>query len=279
MVAIPSVRSQLTSRLATAVVAGFVATIGMTLIFLLAYGMALIFGRLHFVSEQGGANLTAWFAALANNQVVDFARSNLAAALVLHFTAGILWAVVYMTLVESRLFGPGWQRGMLFALVPWVLSLVVFFPVVGGGLFGFDLGAGPFPIIGNLILHLAYGAVLGEMCRPSFRDSLEEGDLCEDDQRAERKSVNALAMGIVLGGGIGAAAGYLVGATSQSADVLTRLGLSTWLLVAAGLFTGASWGGLMASFVGLSARQAESPAPRGVSELMRGPGPTSPGPR
>lgn len=279
MIAIPSVRPQLGNRVATAVVAGFVATIGMTLTFFAAYGAALILGKVPFVSYQGGANLTAWFNALADNRVIDLARSNLSASLVLHFAAGIFFALAYMTLVESRLYGAGWQRGVTFALVPWVLSLVVFFPLVGGGMFGMAIGAGPLPIIGNLALHAAYGAVLGEMCRPSFRDSLEEeGGLCDADVQAERRSFTMMAAGIVLGGIAGAVVGYVIAATGSGADVLGGLGLSPWFMTAAGLFAGASWGGLLASLTGLNVRSSEAAPARTASELMRRRGACSPGP-
>ncbi|MBM3946215.1 MAG: hypothetical protein FJ315_02290 [SAR202 cluster bacterium] len=272
MVAVPSIRPQVVNRMATAVVAGFVATVGMTLCFFAAYGVALILGKLPFVSYQGGANLTAWFAALADNAVIDVARSNLAASLVLHFGAGIVFAVVYLMLVERRLFGVGWQRGVMFALVPWALSLIVFFPLVGAGMFGMAIGAGPLPIIGNLVLHVVYGAVLGEMCRPSFQDSLEEdGELCDADERAERRSFGTLAAGIVVGGIVGTAGGYAVAATGTGGDMLLRLGLSSWFMVAAGLFAGASWGGLLGSLFGLNVKPA-APA-RAASELMPKPGP------
>ena len=50
---------------------------------------------------------------------------------------------------------------MEFALLPWLVSLVIFMPLLGGGILGLSLGAGPLPIVGNLVLHALYGAVLG----------------------------------------------------------------------------------------------------------------------
>src|SRR5207247_9080454 len=77
------------------------------------------------------------------------------------FLGGLLWAVLYGFVAEPRLSGTSWERGVKFALIPWVLSLVIFLPLVGGGILGMSLGAGPLPLLGNLILHVVYGAILG----------------------------------------------------------------------------------------------------------------------
>ena len=88
----------------------------------------------------------------------------------LDLAAGIVWALVFACDANDRLIAfPGWLRGIIFALPPAVLSLVVFLPLVGGGLFGTKIGAGPLPVIGNIILHLVYGAVLGGDVRPRWQ--------------------------------------------------------------------------------------------------------------
>lgn len=51
----------------------------------------------------------------------------------------------------------------MFSLIPWAFSLVVFLPLVGGGFLGLGLGAGPLPILGNLLLHAVYGVTLGSV--------------------------------------------------------------------------------------------------------------------
>ncbi len=140
-------------------VSGFVATGIMTAAVLLAYGLAALLG-----STASGANqLQVWFASLVDNTVTEIATVNLAVAIAVHLIAGVLWAIVYAGFVEPRVSGTGFQRGVKFGLVPWTLSIIVFFPLIGAGFFAADVGAGPLPVLGNLILHLIYGAALGKV--------------------------------------------------------------------------------------------------------------------
>src|SRR4029453_3635284 len=115
---------------------------------------------------RGAADFTQWLHALTNNQVLDFAATSLYAAAAVHLVVGVLWAILYAFYFEPRLPGAAWARGLTFSLIPWILSLAVFLPLVGGGLFGDAIGAGPLPAIGNLILHLGYGVTLGLIYGP-----------------------------------------------------------------------------------------------------------------
>src|SRR5205823_3461724 len=105
---------------------------------------------------------------LTHNKVLDLAQSALYLSIGVHFAVGLVLALVYAYIVEPRMWGPGWIRGSLFAIVPWVFSVVVFFPLVGGGFLGVGLGAGPLAFLGNLVLHVVYGATLGLMYEPMF---------------------------------------------------------------------------------------------------------------
>ncbi len=148
----------LANWLSMGMLSGFVATGMMTSILLLAYGMAVLVGS----ADPQAPPLLYWLWGLAHNPVVGTATVALPLAIVLHFLAGIAWAVGYTGLVEPHLSGPGWRRGALFSLLPWLVSLLVFMPVMGGGLLGFSLEDGPLPLLGNLLFHLGYGTILGE---------------------------------------------------------------------------------------------------------------------
>jgi hypothetical protein len=77
-----------------------------------------------------------------------------------HFIVGaLLWGPIFAgvdSMTEDR---PRWQKGVMFGAGAWVMMMLIFMPVIGEGLFGWQLG--PEVAIGMLILHLIYGAVLG----------------------------------------------------------------------------------------------------------------------
>src|SRR5207249_3288705 len=125
------------STVTLALLAGFVASVAMVLAFAIAFAAALVFGRLPVPI------LGSWFHGLTNNPLIDTAGPYLYAATAIFFVGGLIWALLYGLVFESRLHGPAWMRGLRFALIPWLFSLAVFMPLVGGGILGIGLGAGP----------------------------------------------------------------------------------------------------------------------------------------
>ena len=241
-----SVRSNSSDRLARALLAGFVGTTLAGAVALLAYVLASVLGPV--TSDTFGT----WLVALTRNSAIAAVQDALAKALLVHLSVGIIWALVYAFMFEFRLPGPGWQRGALFALGPWVLSLVIFLPLVGAGFLGLAIGAGPLPIIGNLILHLVYGATMGEMY------ALELAEGVELDSRPARPTTLAnlaaergLALGMVVAGILGAIVGVAI-AVLLGGSVPVSLG------ALAGLAFGASAGALVGSFIGLSSESSEA---------------------
>jgi hypothetical protein len=160
---------------------------------------------------------------------------------------GLLLALVYARYAEPRLHGPNWWRGMQFALVPWLLSLVVFLPLMGGGVLGMDVGAGPLPIIGNLILHLVYGAVLGISFAEASEDWLDDTDVDRGNAAAAEQGA---AVGLVAGLVPGLVVGWLIAPAFD--DLVGRP--ATAIGVA---FIGAAIGLAIGSFVGMG--RAERP--------------------
>ena len=86
------------------------------------------------------------------------------AAWVDHFIVGaLLWGPIFSafeaTTDEKR---PRWQKGSMFGVIAWVLMMLIFMPVIGGGLFGWRLGL--VTPVGMLVLHLIYGLAIGVIC-------------------------------------------------------------------------------------------------------------------
>ena len=77
-----------------------------------------------------------------------------------HFIVGVLlWGPLFAAFDATTSNRPRWQKGLMFAVFAWLAMMLIFMPVVGAGLFGWQSG---FVVpVGMLILHLLYGAVLG----------------------------------------------------------------------------------------------------------------------
>jgi hypothetical protein len=220
------------------VIAGFVATIVMSVMLVIAY---LITGSL---GSETGSQLDRWFWGLAHNRLTDGIYDVPIAAFSVNLLAGLGWAIVYARFAEARLSGPGWRRGMVFSLIPWLLSLVVFFPLVGAGFFGANLNAGPLPAIGNLILHLVYGTVLGAMFAIPDVSTASSAT----DRRSAHLENTGVAIGLVAGltSGIviGAIISAIIGASVNDALNITLAGGGFGTVAGAliGPFMGLDWG-------------------------------------
>ena len=211
------------------VLAGFLGTFAMTIVLLVAYWLASAIG-----SADGGV-IQRWSWALVNNPVAERTADGVVLAIGANLAMGLLLALVYARYAEPRLHGPTWWRGMQFALVPWLLSLIIFLPLMGGGLLGLDIGAGPLPILGNLILHLVYGAVLGSSYAEAAEDWLDDTDVDRFNAAAAERGaasgvVAGLVPGLVVGWMIAPAFGDLVG-RSESAIGVAFIGAAIGLAI------------------------------------------------
>lgn len=77
---------------------------------------------------------------------------------VLHFVIGIILTGIYAQFLINRLPGDGWKRGMIFSLFPFLVKEIMVSPMMGMGLFD---GGNLMMIMGGLMGHLVYGAVIG----------------------------------------------------------------------------------------------------------------------
>lgn len=217
------------------ITAGFAATIVMTLSLVIAYVAA------GYLAVENGDQLSRWFWNLTHNDVTNGIFDVPIAAGSVNVLAGLAWAVIYGMAFESRLRGPGWLRGMTFALAPWLLSVVVFFPLIGAGIFGMDLNAGPLPVLGNLVLHMLFGFTLGAVYGlPEISDATSAAD-----QRVARAENDGIAIGLVGGLLVGLVIGAALGL------VLTDEARQALNVTLAGGAAGVTLGGLLGSFAGM----------------------------
>lgn len=74
---------------------------------------------------------------------------------------GAVLALIYAAVFAARLPGSGLMKGLLFGLMPWFMAQIVVNPMMGAGMFALNTPAPAAMVMGSLIGHLVYGAVLG----------------------------------------------------------------------------------------------------------------------
>src|SRR5216684_6487288 len=247
-----------------AIIAGFVAIGASTGALMVAYVLA------NGAADSQGDFLRRWLWQLTHNEVVAFSSGRPALALALHVLLGLVWAVVYARFIEFRLSGPGWRRGMLFALVPWIFSLLILLPAAVVNMLDWALSAGPLVPVGNLVLHLIYGYTLGQLYDASADEPALSQDLAYDEpleRAAVEHSEDFGAAGILAGGVIGAAVGIMLAVILP--PTLPNVDFGGWsvALAVGGILAGGAVGGVVGSFAGLPQTPPEPP------DLEEGPDP------
>jgi membrane protein DedA with SNARE-associated domain len=141
---------RLRAGLAAGAVATLVSTLLMNVLVYVASDIALV---------TPGQLVATTAARLA----LTFARQDgvrwLVLAVPLFLGVGLAWGALYGAWAEPRLRGADWVRGVLFALVPLAVALLVVFPLLRLWVVSADFGA--LAAVGEGVRHLVYGAVLG----------------------------------------------------------------------------------------------------------------------
>jgi hypothetical protein len=241
--------------LARAVLSGFVATVLMIIAAVVAYGIAFALANIEPSEQAGAQTYAAWFNGLTDNILIEYTTDVFYAAIAIHLAIGMGFALIYAYFVEPRIPGPDVGRGLAFAFFPWVLSLIVFLPLVGAGFLGFGLGAGFLPILGNLILHIVYGVTLG-LLYGSFGDTVdaenpEVNQANVADTAAMGSSERMAARGIVAGIAVGAVIGLIAAAIAGISGSTEMMNLPLAAFVVVSAVMGGTVGALIGSLVGL----------------------------
>jgi uncharacterized membrane protein len=93
--------------------------------------------------------------------LADFMRIPEVLGWIGHFMIGTVLALIYVYVFASQLPGNGLVRGALYGLVPWLVSQIMINPMMGAGLFASNTPAPLLMVMGSLMGHIIYGAVVG----------------------------------------------------------------------------------------------------------------------
>jgi hypothetical protein len=246
-----------------AIIAGFVAIGTSTGALLVAYVLA------NGAADSQGDIFRRWLYLLTHNEVVAFSSGRPAIAIALHVVLGLVWALVYGRFVEWNPAlrwwigdGSGASRGMRFALLPWIFSLLILLPAAAFNVLDWAFSAGPLVPLGNLVLHLIYGFTLGTLYDASADEPAIGEDLAYDEplQRAAvEHSEDFGAAGILAGAVIGAIVGVMLAVVLP--PTLPGVDFGGWeiALGVGGILAGGAVGGIVGSFAGLPQTPPDAP--------------------
>lgn len=102
-----------------------------------------------------------------------------------HFFLGVfVFPLVYRGIARRTGLRVPTLRGTEFGFLLWLAAMVIGFPLLGAGFFAMQM---PEPFVTNvitLLAHLAYGAVLGSVARPTLRRVQSAEDITIDRRAA-----------------------------------------------------------------------------------------------
>ena len=80
----------------------------------------------------------------------------------MHFMIGVALAAGYILVLKDRMPGrAAVVKGIEFSLIPFLMAQLIVMPMMGAGLFSTNTPAPMMMVMGSLLGHVVYGAVLG----------------------------------------------------------------------------------------------------------------------
>jgi len=134
-----------------AILAGFIATLVMTMIMYVAPMMGM--PKMDVAAMLGGML----------GQTMPEPMSGLwLVGMILHFVNGsVIFPLIFAFLLYARVPGAAWRKGIIWGLILWLLSQAVVMPMMGAGFFSSHAPQPMMTVVGSLMGHIIYGAILG----------------------------------------------------------------------------------------------------------------------
>lgn len=227
-----------------AIVSGVLASLAALLVLLAAYGFAIAAGS----TNPNAGPFARSFWNLTHNPVTALVASvHGVQAVGLHLAVGLAWAIIYAAVVEPNVAGPGWCKGLVFALVPCLISVFVVLPLTGAGVFGLAVGAGPLAGLGAVLLHAVYGLTLGETYGLADGEGVTGGA-----ESPQAQTLTRIERGVALGLVLGTVLGALVSVVLAAAGITPVTAGTASLIVVGGAIEGTIAGvviGILLGFI------------------------------
>ncbi|MCI0330334.1 MAG: DUF1440 domain-containing protein [candidate division Zixibacteria bacterium] len=134
-----------------ALLAGFVATLAMTMLMYIAPMMGM--PKMDIASMLGGMLGGGMPAAMSGSWLMG---------MLIHFVNGtVIFPLIFAFLLYSRFPGAPVVKGILWGLILWFLAQAMVMPIMGAGFFASKTLQPFITVFGSLMGHIIYGAILG----------------------------------------------------------------------------------------------------------------------
>ena len=127
----------------------------------IAINTLLLKAALLFLITAEGGGLLKLFLQTSNVILPHFSFEHTAwFALLFHFLTGFLMAVFYAVFFDKMVLAPGWVKGSLFSILPWLINGLMVLPLLKQGIFGY-ITLTPTGMAWFFLANLGFGLTLG----------------------------------------------------------------------------------------------------------------------
>jgi len=134
-----------------AILGGFIATLVMTVIMYLAPLMGM--PKMDVAAMLGG---------MMGRTMPEPLSGAWLMGMILHFVNGsVIFPLIFAFLLYARVPGAPWRKGIVWGLILWFISQAVVMPMMGAGFFSSHAPQPMMTVVGSLMGHIIYGAILG----------------------------------------------------------------------------------------------------------------------
>jgi hypothetical protein len=150
-----------------AILAGFVATLVMTMMMYIAPLMGM--PKMDIAAMLGSM--------LGGGQMPAAMSGNWWAGMVIHFVNGtVIFPLIYAYLLYAWLPGSPWAKGLTWGMILFLLAQAVVMPMMGMGFFSSKAPQPLMAVFGSLIGHAIYGIILGAIVGPQVKAAAQRSD-------------------------------------------------------------------------------------------------------
>jgi len=105
---------------------------------------------------------------LIGNSLAGFMHIPVFFGWIAHFMIGTTLAAFYVLFFKPLFHSGNALKGLLFAIIPFVMAQAVMMPIMGGGFFSIQSSSPIVMVMGSLAGHIVYGIILGLTTRTEY---------------------------------------------------------------------------------------------------------------